>query len=291
MNRIIKALLLFCLSLAFSIANAQNVKYVNGSNSWDPDSLGNHRAVVSDAAAAPASKVMIAWRRRDDPTNKQIIVVDAKTNKRILNIKTENISRESGNIYFEPTSGAGKYYVYYMPYKVTARSNYPQAVYLPLQNTASAAWLAKTAKAAPATLLYLEAVNAFNSFYPMEVIATKAEVAALSKSGKPYLVFTEDRQHPIKMTHYLPQRWVKKSLVPAFSGSAAKGENYSFQLGVYAVAQDLKNLKVSFTDLKDAKGHSIYGLGMRCLNTQGTAYDGTYLDKTVDVAKGDVQAL
>lgn len=292
MNRLIKALAFCCMLLiACNIASAQTVKYVNGNNSWDPDSLGNHRAVVNVTVAAPASKVFIPWRRHDAPTNKQIIVVDAKTNKRILNVKADAISQESGTIWFEPTSGAGKYYVYYMPYKVTARSNYPKAVYLPQQNTASTAWLAKTAKAAPATLLYLEAVNAMNSFYPMEVIATKAEVAALNKSRKPYLVFTEDRQHPIKMTHYLPQRWVKRSLTPTFSGSAARGENYSFQLGVYAATQDLKNVRVTFTDLKDAKGHPIYGLGMRCLNTQGTAYDGTYLDKTVDVAKGDIQAL
>jgi hypothetical protein len=292
MHRLIKALPLFCLLLIFGgNAIAQNVKYVNGNNSWDPDSLGNHRAVISVAAASPASKVVIAWRRRDDPTNKQIIVVDAKTNKRILNVKTDNITRESGTIYFEPTSGAGKYYIYYMPYKVTARSNYPKAAYLPLKNTASEIWLAKTGKAKPATLLYLEAVNAMNSFYPMEVIATKAEVAALSKTNKPYLVFTEDREHPIKMTHDLPQRWVKRSLVPKFTGSAAKGENYSYQLGVYAANQDLKNVKVSFSNLKDNKGHEIYSQDMSCLNIRGTAYDGRHLENKVNLSKGDVQAL
>jgi hypothetical protein len=292
MNRLIKALALCCmLSLAGNIASAQTVKYVNGNNSWDPDSLGNHRAVVSVAAAAPAGKVIIPWRRHDDPTNKQIIVVDAKTNKRIGNVKADAISQESGTIWFEPTSGAGKYYVYYMPYKVTARSNYPKAVYLPLQNTASAAWLAKTAKAAPATLLYLEAVNAMNSFYPMEVIATKAEVAALNKSRKPYLVFTEDRQHPIKMTHYLPQRWAKRGLAPTFSGSAAKGENYSFQLGVYAVDRPLSNVFVYVSDLKDNRGNIIPDSNMSCLNIRGTTYDGYGLAKDVSVDKGNVQAM
>ncbi|TFF37148.1 hypothetical protein E2R66_13465 [Mucilaginibacter psychrotolerans] len=279
------------LLIVGSIASAQTVKYVNGNNSWDPDSLGNHRAVVSVAAATPASKVFIPWRRHDDPANKQIIVVDAKTNKRIGNVKTDAISQESGSIWFEPTSGPGTYYIYYMPYKVTARSNYPKAVYLPLQNTASAAWLAKTGKAKPATLLYLEAVNAMNSFYPMEVIATNAEVAALNKSGKPYLVFTEDRQHPIKMTHDLPQRWAKRSPAPTFSGLAAKGENYSFQLGVYAANQDLKNVKVSFSDLKSSGGLYISAVYLSCLNTSGTKYDGTSLEKTVDIAKDDIQAM
>ncbi|RWY48203.1 hypothetical protein EPL05_21510 [Mucilaginibacter gilvus] len=273
-----------------SNAIAQNIKYVNGNNSWDPDSLGNHRAVLNVDAAGPVSKAVIVWRRHDGPANKQIMVVDAKTNKRVLNVKTENISRESGTIYFEPTSGAGKYYVYYMPYKVTARSNYPKAAYLTLKNTASEAWLLKTGKSTNATLLYLEAVNAFNSFYPMEVIATKAEVSTISKA-KPYLVFTEDRTNPIKMPQDLPQRWIQKGATLKFSGTAAKGENYSYQLGVYAANKDLNNVKVNFSDLKDTKGHAISWLEMSCLNTYGTKYDGTHLEKTVSIAKGDVQAL
>lgn len=292
MNRFLKALPLFCLMICFgSITNAQTVKYVNGNNSWNPDSLGNHRAVINVAVASPASKVVIPWRRRDDPTNKQVIVVDAKTNKRILNVKADNLSRESGTIYFEPTSGAGKYYIYYMPYKVTARSNYPKAAYLPLQNTASAAWLAKTGKATPATLLYLEAVNAMNSFYPMEVIATKAEVAELNKSGKPYFVFTEDRTNPIKMPHDLPQRWIQKGATLKFRGTAAKGENYSYQLGLYAANKDLNNVSLIFSNLTDAKGNIIPSSVMSCLNTTGTKYDGSPLTKTVNVAKGDIQPM
>ena len=269
----------------------QKVKYVNGNNSWNPDSLGNHRAVVSVTAMAPVAKAFIEWRRRDDPADKEVIVVDAKTDKRIPNVKIENISRESGTIYFEPTSGAGKYYMYYMPYKVTARSNYPKAVYNKMQNTALAIWLAKTGKAVPATLLYLEAVNAMNSFYPMEVIATQKEVAAITKTAKPYLIFTEDRKYPVRMPHDLPQRWIGKGADLKFSGSALKGENYSYQLGVYPIAKDLKNVTVKFSDLNDAEGKIIPASVMSCLNTDGTKYDGSPLFKTVDVTKGDVQAL
>lgn len=286
--RIIFSLL---FTLACHMIFAQQVKYVSGNNSWNPDSLGNHRAVVNVRAKSAVSKAVIAWRRRDDPAGKEVIVVDAKTDRRVANVKIDNISRESGTVYFEPTSGAGKYYIYYMPYKVTARSNYPKAVYKKMQNTAAAAWLAKTAKATPATLLYLEAVNARNSFYPMEVIATQKEVAAITKTAKPYLVFTEDREHPVKMQHDLPQRWIQKGAVPNFSGSALKGENYSYQLGVYPVTANLHNVTVTFSDLKDANGKTIPASMMSCLNTNGTTYDGSPLIKTVDVAKGDVQAL
>lgn len=269
------------------------VKYVSGHNSWNPDSLGNHRAVVQVKAMAPAVKVMIEWRRHDDPADKAIIVVDAKTNKRVLNVKAENISREGGTVYFQPTSGAGKYYVYYMPYKVKDRSNYPNAVYSKMQSTASDEWLAKTSKATTATLNYLESVNAMNSFYPMEVIATNAEVQKLTtaNANKDYLVFTEDRQYPVKMPHDLPQRWIQKGIAASFAGSAARGENYSYQLGLYPLQKDLQNVVVNFNPLSDGKGHAIPPSAMSCLNTDGTRYDGTSFKNTVNIAKGDMQAL
>ncbi|MBE9668359.1 hypothetical protein IRJ18_18460 [Mucilaginibacter boryungensis] len=268
-------------------------KYISGHNSWNPDSLGNHRAVVNVQAQGPAAKVVIDWRRRDNPADKAIIVVDAKTNKRVLNVKTENISRENGTVYFEPTSGIGKYYIYYMPYKVKAGSNYPNAIYAKMQNTASSEWLAKTGQARQASVTYLESVNAMNSFYPMEVIANAREVQKITalNQDKPYLVFTEDREHPIKMPHDLPQRWITKGVTGSFTGTALRGENFSYQLGVYASKQDLQNVKLTFYPLSDNKGHAIPPAGVSCLNTDGTKYDGTPLSNTVNISKGDVQAL
>ncbi|RKR85742.1 hypothetical protein BDD43_6014 [Mucilaginibacter gracilis] len=294
MNSLLKPLLTVCaFFILCASAFAQPVKYINGNNSWNADSLGNHRAVVNVVAPGAVSKVLIDWRRHDDPANKAVIVVDAKSNKRILNVKIDNISRESGTVYFEPTSGLGKYYIYYMPYKVTARSNYPKAIYSTIQNTASADWLSKTIKANKATLLYLESVNAMNSFYPMEVIATGKEVQTLTGSnpGKDYLVFTEDREHPTKMQHYLPQRWIQKGATLKFTGDALKGENYSYQLALYPVTKDIHNIKLLFSDLKDAAGRNIPASVMSCLNTDGTQYDGSVLSNTVNVSKGNVQAL
>lgn len=281
------------LLLSFHRSTAQSAKYVSGNNYWNADSLGNHRAIVTVLKPSAVSRAVLDWRRQDDPANKAIIVVDAKTNKRILNVKTGNISRESGTVYFEPVSGAGTYYIYYMPYKVTARSNYPKAVYLAAQNTASDSWLSKTGSYAKAQLRYFESVNAMNSFYPMEVIATAKEVQHLIQinTGKSYLVFPEDRMHPIKMRTDLPQRWIGKSLSRQLKETALKGENFSYQLGIYPVQQDLKNVKIRFSDLKDGKGHDIPGSVMSCLNTDGVKYDGSPLSTTVDVIKGEVQAL
>lgn len=287
-----------CISVALFVlcftVSAQSVKYVSGNNAWGPDSLGNQRAVVHVLTAGTVSKAVIAWCRRDNPIDKEIIVVDAKSNKRILNAKVEDISREKGIIYFEPTSGPGTYYIYYMPYKVTARSNYPKAVYNKMTNTASQPWLAAgITKATPATLLYIESVNAMNSFYPMEVIATRQEVNNLIKanSNNPYLVFTEDREHPTKMPHDLPQRWIQKGITNKFTGQALKGENYSYQLGLYPVTKALQNVQLIFSDLKDAGGHRIPSSVMSCLNIDGIKYDGTVLHNAVNVNKGNLQAM
>lgn len=282
---------LLCLCLIFSTSlSAQQVKYVAGNNTWNADSLGNHRAVVEVAKPGPGSRVTIEWRRMDDPSNKQVIVVDAKTDQRVMNVIVNNVSRERGTVVFEPTSGAGTYYMYYMPYKVTARSNYPQANYYKPVNTASASWSTKASTYPPATVSYLESINEINSFYPMQVIATAKEVAHISATKKPYLVFTEDREHPVKMLHDLPQRWIQKGATGNFTGTALKGENFSYQLGIYPL-KNIENVTLTFSDLKDAAGNKVPVSAMSCLNTDGTTYDNKKFTHTVHVNKGDVQAM
>jgi hypothetical protein len=271
---------------------AQELKYVVGQNQWAGDSLGNHRAVVQVSQASEVAKATIDWRRRDKHTDGEIIVVDAKANKRILNVKTENISRESGDVFFEPLSGTGQYYIYYLPYKVNGRANYPTATYLKKTETASATWKSLSAKAVAAKVLYIESINELNSFYPMEVIAKASEVSKLiaDYASKGYLVFPEDRMHPIKMTDDLPQRWIMKGALPEFKTEVSPGENFTFQLGIYPVKTDLKNIKIRFSDLKNGK-NTLPASVFSCLNTEGTSWDGKPLKNQVNVPKGKIQAL
>jgi hypothetical protein len=271
------------------------VKYVSGHNEWDPDSLGNHRAVVQVTKPGIVAKAVIEWRRRDDPAGKEIIVVDSATNKRIINVSASAISRESGAVYFEPLSGRGTYYIYYMPYHIKKGSNYPNAIYLKWNNHADEAWLAKIKdeNTVAAQLEYLESVNALNSFYPMEVIATHTEVARLTaaQNKEPFLVFPEDRLHPIKMVTDIPQRWILRPYLESFRDIVSRGENFAFQLGVYADKNDLQNVRIKFTNLKDETGHVIPAKLFSCLNTDGTNWDNTVLKKTVNVPQGHVQAM
>ena len=195
--------LLFLFLFLTTLLQAQEVKYTSGNNSWNADSLGNHRAVVQFNGEGDVAKAVIEWRRRDDdPQNKRIIVEDAKSHQKVLNVKTGTINREYGEIYFEPTSGKGTYYVYYMPYKNEGRSNYPKGVYLQPEHTASANWLnAINTSLVNPSVVEIQAINTFNSFYPMEVIATAKETEAIKEKnkGKAFVVFRVDSECSFRM--------------------------------------------------------------------------------------------
>ncbi len=291
MKKQLFALILLLPGLA---AQAQKIPYTNCKNCWLPDSLGNHRVVLTFNGTGKVAKVIIPWRRRDnDPENKRVIIEDAQTKQKVTNVKLGAITRESGEVVFEPTSGKGTYFVYYMPYKNEGRSNYPRGIYLKPENTASSAWLNSLSGNIPAaTVKEFQSIDAFNSFYPMEVIATKNETDALIAKHKneTFLVFPEDRLNSIRMTKDLPQRWIELGPQSKYVASALRGENFSFQLGVYAL-QNLDDVKVTFSDLKTATGKKIPASALFCINTGGTAYDGSPLTKTVSVTPNTIQAL
>lgn len=222
---------LLCFFLGCKPVAAQQIAYTNGKDSWNPDSLGNHRAVVMFTGKGNIAKAIIGWRRRDQhPDQKRIIIQDAKTGKKLLNVKTADISREEATIFFEPTSGNGIYYIYYMPYiDEGTNTYYPKGVYRKPENTASAQWLTGIAAmgTSPANCLVkeIQSINAFNSFYPMEVIATAAETKKLTgkNSDKAFLVFPESREYSIRMRNDLPQRWNVKGVQNSFTATAPWG--------------------------------------------------------------------
>lgn len=276
--------------------SAQEIKYSNCAGCWNPDSLGNHRAVLQYSGNGPVAKVVIPWRRRDaDPQKKRIIVQDARTGKRIANVSTGTINRETGEIYFEPESGKGLYYVYYMPYKNEGRSNYPRGTYLKPDTTAAQDWmnvLQSTKKMIPAVVKEIQSIDSLNSFYPMEIIATAAETNQIRDihKGETFFVFPEDRMHPIKMSNDLPQRWIQSGTQKTITAKADKGEWYAFQLGIYAM-QNIAGINIQFSNLVAAGGKTIEAKNISCINTDGIKYDGSVLTKTVDLAAGKVQAM
>ncbi|MES2374231.1 MAG: glycoside hydrolase domain-containing protein [Bacteroidota bacterium] len=292
MKKILFTSLLFCCCF---LSQAQNIPYTSGNNGWNEDTLGSHRAVIQFTGEGRVARVIIPWRRNDnEPEKKRIIIQDAKTGAKILNIRTGIIDNDKGEIWFEPVSGKGSYYVYYLPYKNEGRSNYPKGIYLPVEHTANDNWVnsINSTMQPNAMVKEFQSINEFNSFYPMEVIATENETAGIVSKSKreDYLVFPEDRMYPVKMTNRLPYRWVQKNAGNSFSGKADKGENYTYQLALYAL-KNIEDISVSFTDLVSSNGKLISAKNIYCINTGGIDYAGNAFTKKIQVAQKQVQSL
>lgn len=294
---------LFCL-FAYSSLQAQAVPTdeLYGVGIWNADSLGNHRVIVSVDKPADAVLATINWRRRDlNPEAKNLIVVDAATGERITNVCRFTIDREQGEVVFQPQTVPGEYYIYYLKNVMSGSPYYPTVNYPAFENTASADWVKKnklSGKKAPALpaakVVQFQAINELNSFYPMEVIATSNETARLLKEhpGEKYILFTEDRKFPIRMTTDIPYKWIADNRHDFFYGQADKGEYYVFQLGVWAARSNVENLHVDFSALTNkATGEQIPASSFTCFNTEGTDVTGTVFEKNCSVDKGKVQAL
>lgn len=276
---------------------AQELPYPAANDQWNTDSLGNHRAIIQVTGHQPIAKAKVYWRRHDrQVAEKEIILVDAATGKRVTNIYTPEINREYVTLYFEHIKGHRVYYLYYMPFRHKGSVYYPQDYYPPRTYTADKSWLASVKKIthfAEGHLAKLQPVTPFNSFSPMEIIATKSETDSLitANSNADYLVFPEDRLHPIKMNYDLPYRWIKAGVNHSFVGEAKKGEYYAFQLGIYAAKKGLKDVRIKFSSLKSDKGDIISDTLFSCINTKGISYAGEPVEFTVDIPHKCVQAM
>lgn len=294
---------LFCLFTYSSLqAQAVPTDELYGVGTWNADSLGNHRVVVAVDKPADAVLATIDWRRRDlNPEAKNLIVVDAATGERITNVCRFAVDRERGEVAFQPQTVPGEYYIYYLKNVMSGSPYYPTVNYPAFENTASADWVKKnklSGKKAPALpaakVVQFQAINELNSFYPMEVIATSNETARLLKErpGEKYILFTEDRKFPIRMTTDIPYKWIADNRHDFFNGQADKGEYYVFQLGVWAARSKVENLHVDFSALTNkATGEQIPASSFTCFNTEGTDVTGTVFEKNCSVDKGKVQAL
>lgn len=286
-------------------APAVEARYTIGS--WVPDTLGNQRARVKVTATADAVRVHLPWRRRDqDPDKKNIIVMDAGTNTAVTNVTRVSITREAGDIVFQPITVPGDYYIYYLPIAGNVKSNYPKITYPAPEKTADDLWLSRNQLATPALaqkkwptlpqaeFIEFQAVDELNNMYPMEVIATAAETRALlaAHPASTYLVFPEDRAYSIRMTDDLPQRWILKGATTTFAGAAARGEFYAFQAGVYAARRPISDIDVQFSGLKSASGQVLVpDSGLKSFNQGGVDSFGRPFVHELPVAQGKVQAM
>ena len=317
-RRILPVLILVCIALASALvaqtgsrtpaAQGAPVAIPYTTGTWDANALGNHRVVLDVDAPADAVRARIPWRRRDtNPERKNLLVFDSQSGARVINVFRERITREDGDLVFQPTSGKGRYFVYYLPNVGSGRSNYPKVVYPEPEDTARPDWLSKHGLPADAVavqgrktptlplarVVEFQAIDELNSFFPMEVIATASEVKLLLARNwsASYLVFPEDRRFPVRMTDDLPQRWIEAGANAPFKGAADRGEFYAFQVGLFAAHKPVEGLDVRFGDLRTANGAVIPATAFRCFNMGGKDWTGRPFQKTVTVGQGKVQAL
>ena len=289
--------------------NASNVPAAAEAAKY-PGELGQR---ATNAAAVWAH---IPWRRRDaNPEQKAIFIHDSNTGKRVENFEIARLNQECLDVVFEPPTIPGEYEIYYLPYfERYNRPNYWMTTeqYVKPYSLCDENWLSRvswragnpeavTPKIADgnwqrlprAELVEMQSRTEFDSFYPMEVPATKEEVAEIvaNNGRRDYLVFPEDRKFPVRMFETIPLRWAKTGPTSEFAGEAQPGEYYCFQIGVFAANKNIKNVTVDYTGLKNEQGDVIPPSGFRCINTGGVDVLGKPFKKTFNMRKGKVRPL
>lgn len=260
-----------------------------------PESFGNHRAVLQ--VSEPAERVMLdfTWRRHDPkPEEKELILVDAETGDTIPVIHRLEVNQEKCRMVFGPVARPGVYYFYYLPYLVQEGWGFYGRDYLrpTAQDPKTISDLQvqneeKSLVAMPeAAVLHVEARTAFDSFYPMEVIALKAEKdSLLSQHSAPVQVFVEDRSFPIRMQDEIPHKWITDGPSTNFKGQAGRNEYYTFQAGIWAAGTSIHDIEITYDQTPEVFA------GITCFNEEGVDPYGTPFTKTIPVDKGHVQAL
>ena len=299
MNKIAFLALLFLTSL-HAKAQLTPIPYSVPSDGW-PESFGNHRAVIKLDKPSDAARIDFLWRRHDlSPEKRKMLIVNAETGEEVTDIYRINITNERCELVFGPAPKAGIYHFYYLPYSPETKQ-YAPGSYFPPENSPNEKWVNKHQltgafenykEVTNAAITGIEARSEFQSFYPMEVIATQKEVDAyLEKYKDDFLVFPEDRAFPIRMPDALPYRWIQRKPGEVFRGTAQKNEYYAFQLGIAAGQKNIEEVKLVFSELKDKYGNLLPASAFTCFNTDGVDTWGKPFTKKVNVRQGGVQAL
>lgn len=283
----------FCSSIYVAAQDFKPDEAYYTSAFWSADTLGNHRAVVRVEQKCDFVRAEIPWRRRDRQVeDKGMVLIDANTGLPVHNFYRGEIDREKGEIYFQAVTAPGDYYLYYLPYK-SSGGPYPKVYYPKEISQADSSWLKQHRGKQPeaeARFLRFEARSSFDNFYPMEIIATAQEKARLlaQNDRKPYLLFPEDRYHPIKMFNDIPYRWSVRGPRNDFFAEADLNEYYVFQVGLWAVKQEIRHVKITFSDLTGTSDR-IPAEAFTCFNTEGTDWLQRKMEIPCHVSQGKVQ--
>jgi hypothetical protein len=293
----LKKTLLVCLMLpaTFTFSTGEELKYGLPQQPWE-ETLGNHRAVLRVGADAGAAWFRLDWRRYDHNVDRhKFIILNASTGEAVQNIHRYAVNNEFCSIAFGPVV-QGIYHFYYLPQGDNAGWSGYGEEFLKPEAAPSEAWLTAhkvithKEELPEAACLEIQARTAFDSFWPMAVIATEAEKSKLKAGANtPFLLFPEDRINPIRMPDNIPQKWLNHPSPGKFSGTACRNEYYVFQIGLWAM-ENIEEVNPGFSDL-EGPGGIIPASAFTCFNTSGIDPLGNPFTKEVNVKKDAVQAL
>jgi hypothetical protein len=106
-----------------------------------------------------------------------------------------------------------------------------------------------------------------------------------------FFAFPETRENPVRWFDSIPEEKLMKVVKPGyFKMNACPGEIFIYQVGVWAVNQDIKDLQIEFSDLK-GKVKVITSSKMTCYNLGGTDFRGNPFSKNISIPRGRVQDL
>jgi hypothetical protein len=316
---LLPATVIVCLSISGCNPKSTSIRYTVAGKPWKEEimnnkrqkarsdvqptapnhfSLGNHRALIRVTSKGAVAYLDLEWRRHDKGFDKtRFIIINTKSQDTIKNIYRLEVNNEHCKILFGPVI-AGEYYFYYLPFEIQGGWGGYGKDYLPCEPLADREWVSKnniqegqSSDFVVAKCIEIQARTEFDSFYPMEVIATEKEKKILIASNKKckFLLFPEDRKYPIRMLDNIPQKWILNPLTSRFEGVAGKNEYYVFQIGLWAL-ENLGEIKVEFNPLKGER-FIIPITSMTCFNTGGIDPSGKAFSKTVNVSEGRVQPL
>ncbi|MGL5317927.1 MAG: glycoside hydrolase domain-containing protein [Bacteroidales bacterium] len=272
------------------------IPFVVTDSSWDVDKRGNQRAVVEIKQGKALVQVYLPWRRADLRVDEKCVVVeDASTGRFIDKVDVKYINNESGLIEFE-SSNPGTYYVYYLPHNF--RKGWDDARYSVWNDyfklspkPDSIAHIESNKLHEQAKVVRFESRTRFDFQTSMGVIATRREMDSIKNEyTSNFIIFSEDRSFPIRLTRNLPAKWAKEIPSANYQGTASKNEYFVWQYGIWAPEKELKNIRIQFSDLKNGND-IIPAKEITCFNQEGVNWNGDSLKLNVNVARERVQAM
>jgi hypothetical protein len=217
--------------------------------------------------------------------------VDAATGRLVPNAIPLRIDNVQGDLLFQPNRGSRTYYVYYLPWETTGGS-YPKVTYLKSVIGPEPEWAERARRVnldviTRARTTRIQSVNAFHSFFPMEVIATPDETTKFMQ-GAPsgWRVVPEHRDYPVRMRRFLPKYWIDRGPISTLDSRVLRDEYFTFQVAVVAGAAALSDVRVTFDQFP-----AEWQKTLTCFNCGGVDENGRAFTKTIAVAAAEVQPL